>query len=47
MRESVYAGSPWMGEVDLNPVIVRSSEAGGAVAVDAVILPIHSSGEPA
>jgi acetate---CoA ligase (ADP-forming) len=34
----IFAGSDWMSEVDLNPVMVRSSEEGGAVAVDAMIL---------
>jgi acyl-CoA synthetase (NDP forming) len=34
----VFAGSPWMSEVDLNPVLVRPSHVGGAVAVDAVIV---------
>jgi acetate---CoA ligase (ADP-forming) len=34
----VFAGSPWMSEVDLNPVLVRLSRIGGAVAVDAVII---------
>lgn len=34
----VFAASPWMTEVDLNPVLVRPSAVGGAVAVDAVIV---------
>lgn len=34
----VFAASPWMTEVDLNPVVVRPAERGGAVAVDAVIV---------
>lgn len=38
----VFAGSAWMGEVDLNPVIVRPTSVGGAVAVDAVIVPVST-----
>jgi len=34
----VFAANPWMAEVDLNPVIVRPLQQGGAVAVDAVIV---------
>lgn len=34
----VFAASTWMTEVDLNPVLVRPSAVGGAVAVDAVII---------
>ncbi|MCZ4500277.1 MAG: putative 6-carboxyhexanoate--COA ligase [Marmoricola sp.] len=35
---AVFAASFWMDEVDLNPVVVRSTSEGGAVAVDAVIV---------
>lgn len=38
-----FAGSPWMAEVDLNPVIVRSAEVGGAVVVDAAIRTFESA----
>lgn len=34
----VFAGSEWMREVDINPVVVRSSDERGAVAVDAMIV---------
>jgi acyl-CoA synthetase (NDP forming) len=33
----LFAGSPWMAEVDLNPVMVRPTDTGGAVVVDAAI----------
>lgn len=34
----IFAASPWVSEADLNPVIVRPSGVGGAVAVDAAIV---------
>lgn len=35
----ILAANEWLGEVDLNPVIVRPISVGGAVAVDAVVVP--------
>jgi acyl-CoA synthetase (NDP forming) len=33
----IIAGTDWIGEIDLNPVLVRARESGGAVALDALV----------